>query len=61
MESKTIQPTSEYIKKKQAQEIENKLIVTTAGRGKIGLRERRVQTIRCKISHKNIIQGIQPI
>ena len=42
-------------------EIENQLMVTTGGRGKIGLGERKVQTIRFIISSKNIIQGIQPI
>lgn len=42
-------------------EIENKLMVTTRGRGKIGLGKRKVQTIRYIIGYKNIIKGIQPI
>ena len=42
-------------------EMENKLMVTTVGRGKIGPGKRKVQTIRYITGYKNIIKGIQPI
>ena len=50
MESKNIQQTSEYNKKEtRLTDIENKLAVITCGVGDIGVEEREVQTIGCKM------------
>ena len=61
MESTTKNQLVNITRRGKLTEIENQLMVTTVGRGKIRLGERKVQTIRYIISSKNIIQGIQPI